>query len=209
MIGRSRVEGGVESSLSAPSRPPPERPDPAALGSAAAQRPSDAALVRRARRGSRDAAATLFQRHWPSAHRTALAVCGRRAMADDIAQDAFERAFANLGRFDASRPFAPWLHRIVVNRALDLVRAERRLVSLDTADEPRREWDPTIGEGSSVLAALGALSPERRAVMVLRHLLDYRPPEIAAILGVPVGTVNSRLGRAVAQLRETMEREDG
>ena len=54
-------------------------------------------------------------------------------MADDVVQDAFERAFAALTRFDASRPFAPWLHRIVVNRSLDLLRSERRLVGLDSA----------------------------------------------------------------------------
>ena len=81
---------------------------------------SDAELVGRAREGSRDAAAELFARHWPDAWRVARAVTGRRDMADDVAQDAFERAFAALGRFDRRRPFAPWLHRIVVNRSLDL-----------------------------------------------------------------------------------------
>src|SRR5919202_5580783 len=82
---------------------------------------SDAKLVELARRGAREAAGELFSRHWPAAWRAAYAVTGRRAMADDVAQDAFERAFAALSRFDARRPFAPWLHRIVVNRALDLL----------------------------------------------------------------------------------------
>ena len=90
--------------------------------------PSDGELVGRAHRGSRDAAAMLFERHWGGAWRLARTVSGRRDMADDIVQDAFERAFAALGRFDQSRPFAPWLHRIVINRALDLLRSERRLV---------------------------------------------------------------------------------
>ncbi|MGZ4387894.1 MAG: RNA polymerase sigma factor, partial [Gaiellaceae bacterium] len=89
---------------------------------------TDADLVARARGGSREAAAELFERYWGAAWRAAYAVTGRRALADDVAQDAFERALAALARFDDTRPFAPWLHRIVVNRALDLLRAERRLV---------------------------------------------------------------------------------
>src|SRR5881392_2874244 len=89
---------------------------------------SDAKLVELARTGSRDAAAEIFSRHWRPAWRAAYAITGRRELADDVAQDAFERAFAALSRFDERRPFAPWLHRIVVNRCLDLLRSERRLV---------------------------------------------------------------------------------
>src|SRR5690349_960995 len=95
--------------------------------------PTDGELVVRARTGSRDAAAELFSRHWPGAWRMARAVTGRRDMADDVAQDAFERAFAALSRFDERRPFRPWLHRIVVNRSLDLLRSERRLIEIGRA----------------------------------------------------------------------------
>ncbi|MCC6832912.1 MAG: RNA polymerase sigma factor [Thermoleophilia bacterium] len=145
--------------------------------------------------------------HWDGAWRAALAITGRTAMAEDVAQDAFERAFAALGRFDERRPFAPWLHRIVVNRALDLVRAERRLVGLDEA-AALQAWGPDGGGDRDALTALAALSAERRAVVVLRHLLGYSPPEIAEILGVPVGTVNSRLGRALTELRVALEVRD-
>src|SRR2546421_11984724 len=92
---------------------------------------SDARLVELARHGSRDAAGELFTRHWRAAWRAAYVITGRREFADDVAQDAFERAFAALSRFDESRPFGPWLHRIVVNRCLDLLRTERRLVAGD------------------------------------------------------------------------------
>ena len=163
----------------------------------------DELLVARARDGSREAAGELFARHWPAAWRAALAITGRPAMADDVAQDAFERAFAALSRFDERRPFAPWLHRIVVNRALDLVRAERRLVGLDHADDAVAAWDPSGGGDREMLAAIAGLSPERRACVILRHGLGYRPHEIAEILGVPVGTVHSRLARALGDLRET------
>ena len=100
---------------------------------------SDATLVELARSGSRDAAAELFARHWRAAWRAANVVTGRRELADDVAQDAFERAFAALARFDERRPFGPWLHRIVVNRSLDLLRTERRLVAGDGEQSPFRE----------------------------------------------------------------------
>src|ERR687886_2237010 len=129
---------------------------------------SDAKLVQLARGGSREAAGELFSRHWPAAWRAAYAVTGRRAMADDVAQDAFERAFAALSRFDERRPFAPWLHRIVVNRSLDLLRIERRLVGAE-GDFEAPEWsDPTSGD-AGLLDAVACLSAPRRVVIVLRY----------------------------------------
>jgi RNA polymerase sigma-70 factor, ECF subfamily len=168
---------------------------------------SDAKLVELARRGSRDAAAELFARHWRPAWRAAYALTGRRDMADDVAQDAFERAFAALGRFDERRPFAPWLHRIVVNRCLDLLRSERRLVAGDV-DLERLEWRDVHGGDRELLAAVASLSLQRRVVIVLRYGLGYPPSAIAALLGIPAGTVNSRLARALDELRETYEVND-
>ena len=163
---------------------------------------SERDLVARARQGSRDAAGELFARHWPGAWRVALGITGRRALAEDIAQDAMERAFAALPRFDERRPFAPWLHRIVVNRALDLLRRERRLVGLaDAPDEALAAWDPDGSADRRMLAAIAGLSVERRAVVILRYGIGHAPMEIAAILGVPVGTVHSRLARALEDLR--------
>ena len=136
----------------------------------------------------------------------ARAVTGRRDMADDIAQDAFERAFAALPRFDRRRPFAPWLHRIVVNRSLDLLRIERRLVGAE-GDFEAPEWsDPTSGD-AGLLDAVACLSAPRRVVIVLRYGLGYPPGEIAAMLDLPVGTVHSRLARALDDLRNERERD--
>jgi RNA polymerase sigma-70 factor, ECF subfamily len=167
---------------------------------------SDAKLVELARRGSRDAAAELFARHWRSAWRAAYAVTGRRAMADDVAQDAFERAFAALSRFDERRPFAPWLHRIVVNRSLDLLRRERRLVG--EAELARLEWEDLDSGDHELLAAVAGLSLQRRAVVVLRYGLGYSPSAIAELLDIPTGTVNSRLARALEDLRTEYEVND-
>ncbi|HWH54043.1 MAG TPA: RNA polymerase sigma factor [Gaiellaceae bacterium] len=167
---------------------------------------SDAKLVELARRGSRDAAAELFSRHWRPAWRAAYAVTGRREMADDVAQDAFERAFAALNRFDERRPFAPWLHRIVVNRCLDLLRSERRLVAAE-AELERLEAREESGD-QELLAAVAGLSLQRRVVVVLRYGLGYSPAAIASLLDIPTGTVNSRLARALEDLRADHEVND-
>lgn len=168
--------------------------------------PSDRDLVRRARRGDRDAAALLFRRYWRDAWRAAFAITGRRALADDVAADGFERAFAALGRFDERRPFGPWLHRIVANRALDLLRAERHL-SADEAPEPVDRASSYESGDRGLLAAVAELPLERRVAVVLRYGVGMKPKQIAATLDLPVGTVNSRLARALEQLRESLEVE--
>ena len=162
---------------------------------------SDRVLVRAARAGDREAAGLLFRRHWQAAWRVAYGVTGRRALADDVAADAFERAFAALARFDERRPFAPWLHRIVLNRALDLLRAERRLVGGELALESAETAAFDEQGDTELLEAVQALPLQRRAVVILRYGIGMAPEDIAAVLDVPVGTVHSRLARALEQLR--------
>ncbi|HEY6889657.1 MAG TPA: RNA polymerase sigma factor, partial [Solirubrobacter sp.] len=143
-------------------------------------RRGDAALVRAAQGGSADAVEELFRRHWPSVHRSAWLVVHDAAAAEDIAQEAFVSALRALDRFDRRRPLAPWLHRIVVNRAIDWSRARalRPETGADTLPEPAA---PEVGDelGDELVAALADLGPEHRAVVVLRHLLGYTPGEIA------------------------------
>lgn len=167
----------------------------------------DRVLVERAKGGSKQAAGALFERHWPAAWRAAYGITGRREVADDVAQDGFERAFGALDRFDVRRPFGPWLHRIVVNRALDLLRKDRRLVALDDVPE-EAVWDADDTGDRELLATVACLTPERRAVCVLRYGLGYAPTEIADLLDVPVGTVHSRLARALTELRTQMDAAD-
>jgi len=167
---------------------------------------SDRDLVRKARRGDREAAAALFRRYWRDAWRGAFAITARRSLADDVAADAFERAFAALGRFDDRRPLGPWLHRIVANRALDVLRAERRLSDEELPDLP--DSAPIHASGDrGLLAVVAELSLERRVVVVLRYGVGMTPKQIADALDLPVGTVNSRLARALEQLRESLEVE--
>lgn len=164
-------------------------------------------LVKEAQWGSREALAELYSAHWARAHRAAYLVVHDAAAAEDIAQDAFLAAVDALDRFDWRRPFAPWLHRIVVNRAIDWTRREalRRKVD-DPASLPDPE-SPPRAVGEDMMEALVQLPPEQRAVVVLRYLLEYTPGEIARMLDLPRGTVNSRLRRALDQLRTMVEVE--
>jgi len=173
--------------------------------SAAVRGRGERALVREAQRGSSDALEELFRRHWRRAHRAAFLVVGDAAAAEDIAQESFLAAIRALDRFDRRRPFGPWLHRITVNRSIDFARA--RALRAESALSERAEVEAADPESISdeLLAALAELSPEHRAVVVLRHLLGYTPGEIGEILGLPRGTVNSRLRRALDRLRPAIE----
>jgi RNA polymerase sigma-70 factor (ECF subfamily) len=163
---------------------------------------SDADLVHELSRGSQSAGAALFARHYRQVWRTAFAVSGRRVLADEAAQDAFLRLIDRGDRYDPRRPLRPWLHAVAAHRAIDLLRRERRQTPFEQAPETAVEWDPPEEGATSFLDRLAALSPERRAVVVLRYGLDIAPDDIARLLDVPVGTVHSRLARALAQLRE-------
>jgi RNA polymerase sigma-70 factor (ECF subfamily) len=167
------------------------------------------AWVRAAQRGDAQAMEQLFRRHWARAHRAALLVVGDAAAAEDIAQEAFLAAVRALDRFDRRRPFGPWLHRIVVNRAIDWSRARalRRELAHDEAGEPSAPERGEAGHAQELAHALAELGPEQRAVIVLRYLLEYTPGEIAELLDLPRGTVNSRLRRGLDRLEEALREE--
>lgn len=175
---------------------------------------SERALIKAAQGGSEPAVEELFKRHWPNTHRAAYLIVRDVAAAEDIAQEAFLSALSALGRFDRRRPFAPWLHRIAVNRAIDWSRA--RAVRSEVAASPalldavgsEPPLDESLGGFGETEAALGALPSEQRAVVVLRYLLEYTPGEIARMLDLPRGTVNSRLRRGLDRLSSSLGREE-
>lgn len=169
---------------------------------------AEGALVRAAQRGSQEAIEELFRLTWPAAYRAAFLIVHDHAAAEDIAQESLLSAIRNLDRFDRRRPLRPWLHRIVVNRAIDWtrLRALRGEVPGEAALEAgAAEPTETLRYADPVMAALGRLSAEQRAVVVLRHLLEYTPGEIARMLQMPRGTVNSRLRRGLDALRGELE----
>jgi len=164
--------------------------------------------IRGAQSGSVSDLEALFREHWPRTHRAAFLVVQDGAAAEDIAQEAFLAAVRNLDRFDRKRPFGPWLHRIVVNRSIDWARAKalrRETAEVESGDEFDTGDLGTFSQG--VAAGLASLKPEHRAVIVLRYLLEYTPGEIAELLDVPRGTVNSRLRRGLDRLEEIIDRE--
>jgi len=168
----------------------------------AARRGDERAWIRGAQQGSVSDLEALFRHHWPKAYRAAYLVVHDAGAAEDIAQESFLAAVRGLDRFDRRRPFGPWLHRIVVNRAIDWSRAralrrESGNAALEVVAAPAAPDNP---HAQTLAAALGSLSPEHRAVIVLRHLLEYTPGEIAEVLGLPRGTVNSRLRRGLDEL---------
>jgi RNA polymerase sigma-70 factor (ECF subfamily) len=186
--------------------------DVVAAGSrpAARERPSrrhERAWVRAAQTGSDEAMEALFRVHWGPAHRAAFLIVRDAAAAEDIAQEAFLAAIRALDRFDRRRPFGPWLHRIVVNRAIDWSRARALRREVAEPVESEAPPEPSMGWSEAVVAALAVLDPDQRAAVVLRHLLEYTPGEIAQLLEVPRGTVNSRLRRALDRLADELGEE--
>jgi RNA polymerase sigma-70 factor (ECF subfamily) len=171
-------------------------------------RRSERSLIRGALAGSEADLELLFRRHWPRAYRAAFLIVHDHAAAEDIAQEAFLAAIRRLERFDRRRPFGPWLGAIVANRAIDWLRARKARRETDDAGVDHViSAELTAGPYSQeVLAALGTLSPEHRAVVVMRYVLEYTPGEIARALELPRGTVNSRLRRGLDAL-ETHLRE--
>jgi RNA polymerase sigma-70 factor (ECF subfamily) len=156
-----------------------------------------------AQRGSVSDLEALFRAHWPRAFRAAYLVTHDTGAAEDIAQESFLAAIRALDRFDRRRPFGPWLHRIVVNRAIDWTRATRLRSEVElseTVPAPAHR----VEAGGETLAALAALPPEHRAVVVMRYLLEFTPGEIAEALGIPRGTVNSRLRRGLDALGDEL-----
>jgi RNA polymerase sigma-70 factor, ECF subfamily len=160
---------------------------------------AERAWIRGAKRGSVDDFERLFREYWPRAHRAALLVTGDAAAAEDIAQESFLAAIRNLDRFDRRRPFGPWLHRIVVNRAIDFTRSRRLRAEVELGDVHAAPAEPEPDD--ETFSRIAGLSPEHRAVVVLRYVLEYTPGEIAELLGLPRGTVNSRLRRGLDRMK--------
>jgi len=167
----------------------------------------EADVVVRAAAGDRSAFGVLVERYAGVARRVARAVLGNPEDADDAAQDAMLSALVKLDQYDPRRPFGPWLLRIVANAATDRRRRRtvRRVEPLDaalTAGGPRPD---TTAErqalGERLRQALAELPERRRVAVVLFDVEGYSHAEIAAVLGIPEGTVRSEVFHARRRLR--------
>ena len=168
--------------------------------------PDDGALVAAAQDGDRAALDRLLRRHHDRIHALCRRICGNDADAEDATQEALIAVVRGLGRFDGRAAFATWSYRIATNACLDELRRRRRrpdpglpdLERVTGGDVP--SLDTTVTDQLVVDAALADLPPEFRAAVVLRDVcrLDYA--EISDVLGIPPGTVRSRIARGRAAL---------
>ena len=171
----------------------------------------DSELFTRAQRGDTAAYEEIVQRYQQVAFRTAYVITGSAADAEDAAQEGFVKAYRALDRFRPGAEPRPWLLRIVANEARNRVRSSQRRHGLelrvaggfrpgDAAPSP--EAAAVASEDRSrLLGFVNALSDEDRQVIASRYFLELSGEETAAALGIPEGTVKSRLSRALARLR--------
>lgn len=175
--------------------------------------------IARMQRGDVSGLAELVAQHQVKAVRTAMLITRDRALAEDVVQGAFLRAFQKIDQFDRSKPFLPWFLRSVVNASISVARQRERTISLETpiADEltfedllQSQESEPAQAmemaeQKAHIRHALDQLSPEQRAAVVMRYFLDMSENEMADELQQPAGTIKWRLHSARKRLKGLLE----
>lgn len=184
--------------------------------------PSDGELVHRTRRGEHDAFRLLVERYQRKIAALALGMVRNRDDALDIAQDTFTKAYQNLDRFKGDSAFYTWLYRIAVNLCVDHRRREFKHAEVALETDERGEGPlPPLPDGPRpdqpfertrdaeiahrVQAAMAELTPEHRAVILLREVEGLSYAEISAALDCPKGTVMSRLHYARRQMQARLQ----
>jgi len=174
--------------------------------------------VERTRAGDLDAYETLVRQYQTLAFRTAWLITGSAADAEEVAQDAFVKAFYALERFRLADPFRPWFLRIVANEARNRRKALGRRAALGLragalapVDAPLSPEAASLAaaERDALLRALNTLRDDDRAVIACRFFLDLSEAETATVLHCPRGTVKSRLSRALGRLRTALAADNG
>lgn len=176
---------------------------------------TDDELIERARNGDSEALDDLLRRHHTRLHAVCLRILGRRADADDAAQNALIAIVRGLPTFDGRSAFSTWAYRIATNAALDELRRRRRRPQprLDPTEATGRAPEPDPRAERALLAfenrelverALTELPDDFRVAVVLRDVADLDYESIASILDVPIGTVRSRIARGRALLADAI-----
>ena len=168
---------------------------------------TEADLIQKAQQGDPDAWEPLMRTHQAAVFRLAYLLLGDPDEAEDAAQETFLRAYHALRRFDPARPLRPWLMQIASN----LVRNRRRSLGrqfrawMRLAAEPAGA-DPSLApdDTQALWQAIRKMSFEHQQVLYLRYFLDLSEQEISDALGIPPGTVKSRMHRALAALRRVI-----
>lgn len=170
--------------------------------------PDEAAAIVRVQQGETESFELLVRRYMRGAYTVASRLLGHHQDAEDVVQEALLAALTNIRTFDTSRPFGPWLYRIVVTRSLNLrkSRARRQTESIERGDLASREPGPGTSAERSALRdaireALARLPERQRLVVQLFELDGFSGAEIAAMLDIPAGTVRWHLHEARRALR--------
>ncbi|MEN6310038.1 MAG: sigma-70 family RNA polymerase sigma factor [Acidobacteriota bacterium] len=178
------------------------------------EHPEDAVLIRKAQEGDVDAFESLVKEYQQMIYALCRRLTGAHQSADDLAQETFIKAYFALSRFDARWPFYPWLRRIAVNASLNYLKARRRERPFEDGAAERRAAGDSRPAGERpeekyeraefeerFRRAVESLPGEQKSVFVLRFYEGLSYEEIAKALGVPHGTVMSRLNRARQKLK--------
>lgn len=185
---------------------------------ASANSPTDAQLVAQVLAGNQALYGPLVERHQNAVFNAAYRLLGSREAAADITQEVFLRAYQALETFQTDKPLAPWLCRIAINLAVNRLKQQRPVVSLDgdgeesglelpdLSAEPQAQVLQTERQ-QALRRAILALSPEQREVIELRHFQEQSYEEISASLNLSLANVKSRLFRARQSLRHLLEKE--
>ncbi|MCH7768563.1 MAG: sigma-70 family RNA polymerase sigma factor [Nitrospinae bacterium] len=176
----------------------------------------DVFLVERCLGGDEEACETLVRRYQDRVFSLVYSIIGGTDQVEDIAQEAFLKAFRSLKSFRGGSSFYTWLYRITVNTALNALRSKGRRQEASLEDLGGLEFlvDPDVGPAESaarrqlasrVREAIDRLDEQYRTIVYLRELEDLSYEEIAEVVELPVGTVKSRLFRARQHLKELLE----
>ena len=180
----------------------------------------EAHAIARLKRGDITGLALLVEKYQHQALRTAVLITREQAQAEDVVQSAFIRAYERIAQFDEQRPFGPWFLKSVVNAAIQAARRRQRTLSLDDQaaegqhflellqhEAPGADDRLEADERRQVVRqALQKLSPEQRAVVVMRYYLEMNEKEIAEVLAAPHGTIKWRLHAGRNRLRGILQR---
>ncbi len=173
---------------------------------------TEAELVDAARHGDAAAFETLVRRHDDQMRALAFRMLGGQAAMDDALQDAYVKAFRAVRRFRGDARFSTWLHRIVATTCIDHLRRRSRRAEDELPEEPTPtgggSFDPsaeTAVRRTDLQWALGRLDPDHRATLLLVDGEGLSYDEAGTVLGIPAGTVSSRLTRARAHMRTLLD----
>ena len=175
------------------------------------------AVLAKARQGDSEAFRALVEQHSRRAFQLAYRITGNEQDAEDVVQESFIRAYRQLNRFEARAHFGTWLHRIVANCSVDLIRSRRARYDHASTDDLAPAEQPQAGSADperlaasaqierTLTAAMAALSPLERAAFTLRHYEGRSIAEIGKTLGLGTSATKHSVFRAVRKLRAALE----